>query len=57
MGTIVFILVLIVIVLAFSMFGDDLFEVFAKFFFYSISIMAVGGILCLLYKILTAIFG
>jgi hypothetical protein len=57
METVVFILVLIVIVLAFAIFGDDLFEVFAKFFFYLLSIMAVGGILFLLYGILTLIFG
>lgn len=60
MGTIVFILVLLVVVLAFAIFGEDLFDILMNFFFYflsiSLGVMLVGGILCLLYKILTSIF-
>ena len=61
MGTIIFILVLVVIVLAFMMFGEDLVDKLVNFLFYfmliSLGTIFVGGILCLLYKILTAIFG
>lgn len=61
MGTVVFILVLIVIVLAFAIFGDDLFERLVNFFFgfvfISMGVIIVGLILFLMYTVLTSIFG
>lgn len=53
MGIVVFILVLVLVILAFVIFGEDLLDILINFFLISLGMMFVGGVLCLLYKILT----
>ena len=61
MGTTLFIISVIIIILAFAIFGEDLVGAVLKFLAYFIGIssgvLIVGGLLCLFYMILISIFG
>jgi hypothetical protein len=61
MGTVIFILVLLVVGLAFAIFGEDLVEILIKFILYFILIFFGMGIVVTViwgvYTILTSIFG
>lgn len=61
MGTIIFIFCLIIIILSYKMFDDNLFEKLVDFLFglvfISMGIIVVGLVLYLLYYILTSTFG
>lgn len=61
MGTIIFIFCLIIIILSYKMFNDNLFEKLVDFLFglvfISMGIIVVGLVLYLLYYILTSTFG
>ena len=61
MGTIIFILCLIIIILSYKMLDDNLFEKLVDFLFgfvfISMGIISVGLVLYLLYYILTSTFG
>jgi len=61
MGTVVFIFCLIIIILSYKMFDDNLFEKLVDFLFgfvfISVGIIIVGLIIYLLYMVLTSTFG